>query len=521
MWAWLVLGMGTSLAQGTSSNLDYSFDPELFKPQTDIYGFGVTYGSTVLRHLQVGVGLWGNYSEDSLLLIAPDGQRYYLGQDQPPRDDHDGVIDKRSTADLQIGMGIGKFFDLSVDAPVVLWQTGFEPRAAWDPTASRDLVSAGFGDIRIVPKFSLLGLDESRLGIALLGELSVPVTDGVSFLGEGDVTAMPMAVFEVADKPVMHHENLFRAAVNVGYKIRTKQASYKDLVVGNELEYRAAIGLSPGPYVEIGGEVYGGWTGGSLLASKPLEVSPYIKLWPADYVQLHAAAGFGVVPGVGAPDLRIVLGGTLSPSFNPRDLDRDKDGIHNDIDACPNVPEDLDGFQDEDGCPDPDNDGDGILDGDDQCPNQAEDFDNFQDEDGCPDPDNDGDGILDAADRCPNQAETFNDFQDDDGCPDEAPVSDRDRDGYRDDVDKCPDQAEDFDGYQDEDGCPDPDNDGDGILDVNDQCPDQAGTSTGSRTTTAAPIRTATGTASTTPSTSAPTSPRRRTATRTTTAAPT
>jgi hypothetical protein len=48
--------------------------------------------------------------------------------------------------------------------------------------------------------------------------------------------------------------------------------------------------------------------------------------------------------------------------------DRDHDGIPDDVDKCPDQPEDKDGFQDSDGCPDPDNDGDGILDKDDQCP---------------------------------------------------------------------------------------------------------------------------------------------------------
>lgn len=49
--------------------------------------------------------------------------------------------------------------------------------------------------------------------------------------------------------------------------------------------------------------------------------------------------------------------------------DRDGDGIVDDLDKCPDDPEDRDGFQDDDGCPDPDNDGDGILDKNDQCPN--------------------------------------------------------------------------------------------------------------------------------------------------------
>src|SRR4030067_454304 len=72
-----------------------------------------------------------------------------------------------------------------------------------------------------------------------------------------------------------------------------------------------------------------------------------------------------------------------------------------------------------------DSDGDGIWDSDDACPSNPEDYDGFQDEDGCPDYDNDKDKVLDEIDKCPN------------------------------DLDKCPDQAETFNGFQDEDGCPD------------------------------------------------------------------
>jgi OOP family OmpA-OmpF porin len=102
--------------------------------------------------------------------------------------------------------------------------------------------------------------------------------------------------------------------------------------------------------------------------------------------------------------------------------DSDGDGIPDDQDKCPNEPEDKDGFQDDDGCPDPDNDGDGVPDAQDKCPMQAEDKDGFQDDDGCPDPDNDNDGVLDAQDKCPDQPETKNGYQDDDGCPDEVPA---------------------------------------------------------------------------------------------------
>jgi OOP family OmpA-OmpF porin len=131
--------------------------------------------------------------------------------------------------------------------------------------------------------------------------------------------------------------------------------------------------------------------------------------------------------------------------------DRDGDGIPDNLDKCPDQPEDFDGFQDEDGCPDLDNDGDGIPDALDKCPNEPEDKDGFQDEDGCPDPDNDGDGIPDVLDKCPNEPEDKDGFQDEDGCPD----PDNDGDGIPDVRDKCPNEPETFNNYQDEDGCPD------------------------------------------------------------------
>ncbi|MBA3819818.1 MAG: OmpA family protein [Deltaproteobacteria bacterium] len=116
--------------------------------------------------------------------------------------------------------------------------------------------------------------------------------------------------------------------------------------------------------------------------------------------------------------------GTVKPKEEPvppTDLDPDKDGITGAADQCPNEAEDMDSFQDEDGCIDADNDGDGLADASDKCPIEAEDKDNFEDEDGCPDPDNDGDGVPDAADKCGDQPETKNGFEDEDGCPDEIP----------------------------------------------------------------------------------------------------
>jgi len=56
------------------------------------------------------------------------------------------------------------------------------------------------------------------------------------------------------------------------------------------------------------------------------------------------------------------------------------------------------------------------------CADLEEDVDGFQDDDGCPDPDNDQDGILDVDDACPNRPETYNGVNDHDGCPDSGDI---------------------------------------------------------------------------------------------------
>jgi OOP family OmpA-OmpF porin len=123
--------------------------------------------------------------------------------------------------------------------------------------------------------------------------------------------------------------------------------------------------------------------------------------------------------GLGKDGVTIGLVG--AEAFVKTRMDEDKDGITDDKDQCMNEPEDKDGFEDTDGCPDYDNDMDGIYDNQDKCPNQAEDYDGFEDSDGCPESDNDKDGIPDAIDKCPNNSETVNGFKDDDGCPDQKP----------------------------------------------------------------------------------------------------
>lgn len=141
--------------------------------------------------------------------------------------------------------------------------------------------------------------------------------------------------------------------------------------------------------------------------------------------------------------------------------DTDKDSIPDYQDRCPTVP----GKVSLQGCPDQDNDG--IADLDDKCPTEP----GVAYLAGCPD--DDKDTVANAVDRCPQVPGPKEHF----GCPD------TDKDGIYDDTDKCPTEV----GPASNNGCPlpkpvevvpvpipipvDKDSDGDGVLDSKDECP--------------------------------------------------
>ncbi len=139
--------------------------------------------------------------------------------------------------------------------------------------------------------------------------------------------------------------------------------------------------------------------------------------------------------------------------------DRDSDGVPDRKDLCPNQAEDIDEFEDKNGCPDPDNDGDGTLDETDLCKNEAGPVHNK----GCPVVDSDGDGLSDIEDKCPRENGPVGNR----GCP----IIDTDKDGVQDSEDACPYQQ----GLLSNKGCPMADTDGDSVPDIEDKCPTESG----------------------------------------------
>ena len=458
----LLLLAGTAHAQ-----YDTSFNPQLFHPAPGPDDQFVAVESAVpLPHRTWGVGLFFNYARDELSLAGYDAM---TGQPNGSRAD---VLAHAIGADLWAGFGLFDRLQIALALPMTVYQTGssfHDVNGTFFPAPG----SFALGDPRVYLKLRLYGHDRG-FQIAISHWLSIPVGNDSDFGGEKHFSGFAgeprvLAGWE-ADR--------WRVGAFIGFNWRAHESNLFSTVVGQQLTYggAAAVDVVRRRFSLIL-EAYGHSNSlGSLSTAlgkiedvddAPLELDLAGRVFAMAGLGVTAGIGYGIVPGIGSPQPRAYLGVVYERDTR----DRDHDGIPDNVDACPDQPEDRDGYKDDDGCPDPDNDGDTIPDAQDKCPNQAEDFDSFQDDDGCPDPDNDKDGIDDLHDACPNDAEDHKGPKPNDGCP--ASKTDSDGDGMPDSLDKCPDDPEDKDGFEDADGCPDPDNDNDGIPDNFDQCPNE------------------------------------------------
>jgi len=279
---------------------------------------------------------------------------------------------------------------------------------------------------------------EGRLGVPVEGSFTVDGPDGEVLLAGGsdvDAEALLLATLDLTESfPMRLHANLGwafhgddangRHVWYDGYPAVPEGGSSSD---NDAVVMRGAVEF-PGRHVDLFGEFVGDVIiDRNLVALKenPLIITPAVRARLGSSWSATAAVSFSISgddrdtpdfdPHETYPDWRASF--AIGLSWPLVSTDSDHDGIRDHIDRCPRRPEDMDGFEDDDGCPEPDNDGDGIPDIEDGAPGRAEDFDGFEDEDGVPDLDNDGDGIVDERDMCPDGPEDLDGVEDSDGCP--------------------------------------------------------------------------------------------------------
>jgi outer membrane protein OmpA-like peptidoglycan-associated protein len=476
-----VVGAGVHRAAAEpSGNLELSN----FRPAMDSRGYITVNASQVLGNKEFSFGL-GSLDWGYKLLTFENGANTYQ-------------VTNIITATLIGAFGIKAGpaeLEFGVSAPLRIMNGDRDPDFVDNADHNNDeqfkIDGQGLGNIGF--HFKTRFLKTSRpphVGLGLIASVYLgTITDSKNkWLGDEKVVPQIMGIL---DKEFGRTGRL-RMSLNAGIRLRPTETFTQDdathpsghpapvtgqtITASNEIPFGFGIAYAiTKQKFDLVGEVFGAIPLGDHKNYQPVEALGGVKLYLARNSFLSLGAGTGLQPKKGAnPDFRAVIGIVFEPNIG----DRDGDGLKDDVDKCPDDPEDFDGFEDEDGCPEPDNDRDGILDEDDKCPLIPEDKDGFQDEDGCPEGDKndrDGDGILDNVDKCPDDPEDFDQFQDEDGCPD----PDNDQDGILDVDDLCPNDPEDKDGFEDEDGCPDLDNDKDRILDKDDKCPNEPETYNG------------------------------------------
>ena len=384
---------GLLCMSASSAWAQQSVDVQNFQPELAPRTVFATEGSGVFEHMKAGAGLWLNYASRPLLLT-------FQNDDDDARDV--AVVDQQLALHLMAGVGLFGRFQLDFNVPVYAVNEGDSSELYRDGTGKTIAGGVG-GDVSLRLKGNILSSadDDDLFGLALALEVSLPSGDETAFVGESGPTLLPSLIADFKLGSVL-------VALNTGVLIRGEE-DVRNVNFGPELRYKlGAEWRVLDDMVGVGGELFGRTQfasedeGKLELKGSPLEYLLGVKLYTPVGISVSTAAGSGIIPGYGSTDFRAVVGVAYTPQPEEEVLDTDGDGILDPQDACPTEPEDVDGFQDEDGCPDPDNDGDSILDINDKCPDEAEDMDGFEDEDGCPDPDNDGDGVLDVDDKCPD-----------------------------------------------------------------------------------------------------------------------
>jgi len=375
------------------------------RPPSGIDSFVTLNTTRTPGHLNYSVAATFDYSLRPLIL-----QREAGDQD---------LITDRYRLDLGFEIGLGSRLAVAVDLPFVLHQN--VTRGAGGDLSR--IQSGGFGDPRVIARLRLVGdatpasgeLPDGP-GLALAMDVTVPAGTQGAFAGDGAVTV---------GAAVLGDFHLLGLAV--GGRLGWRQRSRQRLIAGVRFREELELGLGARmpipwlPHFDVRAEIRVATDGRSPFSSKattPVETELSFGLRRGDLL-LTSGVGFGLTAAVGSPRVRALL----SLAWAPTARDADGDGIDDDVDQCPHLPEDMDGFQDDDGCMDPDNDNDFVPDTDDRCPNEEALEGRDADEDGCTDParDSDGDGVDDAADACPREMEDMNGVEDDDGCADAVP----------------------------------------------------------------------------------------------------
>jgi OmpA-OmpF porin, OOP family len=376
-------------------------DVQRFTPVATSGGFLQTEGTQTRYPADpFSLGVWLTFAYQPLVVVDGDEE---TGK----------IVGAQVGLDLTAAYAFATWFELGV-------------HAALSYLSGDDLSAAALGDLRLLPKFTFLRDDRDGIGIGVITELRLPTHTNEFTGGARNIAGGPRFLIGhrfglsgfrlgldlgVLLREATHYRNVtaaseIQAGLGLGYRFDGGRAPVELL-----LDVRTGVGLAETDAEEVSMEAMGG---------AAIDLTPEWKL--------NAAAGLGLLEGFGVPTFRVLAGLRWEPS--PNDPDHDGLGTSKQLlekqaeNLDPNAtqpPEEPGAVANVDAVDDEER-AQAIRDGYDACPTLPEDMDGDEDEDGCPEGDSDGDGVLDYLDQCEGEEETINGFKDDDGCPDEGPA---------------------------------------------------------------------------------------------------
>ena len=200
----------------------------------------------------------------------------------------------------------------------------------------------GRGNLELELKGTALERDDRPVGLAFTGAVSLPTATALG-LGHQDVG---WELSTIADQ----HVGDWLIATNLGYR-GVPRVETAELVWDDQVLFRA--GAAYKGLDDLGAAVE--WTsafgieGGPASRQMELTASGWVDL--GERFQTRLALSKGLSRGVGVPRARAVWVVAYEPERAVGDTDGD--GLTDDRDVCPEVPEDGDGWREEDGCPEP------------------------------------------------------------------------------------------------------------------------------------------------------------------------
>jgi OmpA-OmpF porin, OOP family len=410
---------GNAAAQQSAFKLDRLEMPGA--PDDSVTQFRPTADTRPMFFAQLGMG----YSRRPLRTsaIVARGDTLTLNQSSA------GVVDNQLAVYANAGFSFLDRFILAAAFPFTPFQDGQNPDyrnsllSFQGKTTAIDAKGPSAGDLRLDLRGVIARSEDRRTALGAQLNVFLPTGSG-NFGGDGSSGLLMMMSGETG-------VGLFTFVGNLGFHLRPSNSINDPLAnpvaglgVGNEMRYSAGgyMNLRGGKY-RFGLSLLGqtgmensNTTGNTLFTKRNSGLEWHgegrIRLGASDRMWLGVSAGTALMNAYGSPDFRgVVLFGIQVPirpsegeDIDPRIalrekwkkqhsmVDTDHDGIIDEFDVCPTVPEDHLGVNPDDGCPDKpeppprvvDTDSDTIPDAEDFCPREPGKRSSEPNRNGCP-----------------------------------------------------------------------------------------------------------------------------------------